>query len=100
MFVTAQAIQTRVGPTAPILAGPDVPTPTRAGACGTPYDTFTNKLLNKLAERVFILARGSRYSHHNYKDATHDHGPGSTAPDAAHRAPASSTAPPRCAAGS
>jgi hypothetical protein len=82
MFVTAQAIQTRVGSSAPILAGPGCADTTTGGRLRTPYDTFTNRLLTKLADRGFQPGPKFAYTHHNYNDVTFDHGPGSTAPDA------------------
>jgi hypothetical protein len=88
MFVTAQAIQTRVGSSAPILAGPASADSTTGGRLRTPYDTFTNRLLTKLSERGFSPGPRFAYTHHNYNDITYDHGPGTTALDA-------STAPTR-----
>ncbi len=82
MFVTAQAIQTRVGSSAPILAGPGCADTTTGGRLRTPYDTFTSQLLTKLANRGFQPGAKFAYTHHNYNDVTFDHGPGSTAPDA------------------
>lgn len=82
MFATAQAIQTRVGPSAPILAGPGCSDTTSGGRLRTPYDTFTNRLLTKLSERGFQPGPKFAYTHHNYTDVTYDQGPGSTAPDA------------------
>jgi hypothetical protein len=66
-----------------VLAGPGCADTDTGGRLRTPYDTFTNKLLNKLSERGFNPGPRFAYSHHNYKDVTYDHGPGSTAPDAA-----------------
>jgi hypothetical protein len=83
MFVTAQAIQTRVGSSAPILAGPGCADTSAGGRLRTPYDVFTNRLLNRLAERGLKPGPKFAYTHHNYTDITHDQGPGSTAPDAA-----------------
>ena len=82
MFVTAQAIQTRVGPSAPILAGPACADTNTGGRLRTPYDTFTTQLLSKLSARGFKPGPKFAYTHHNYTDVTYDQGPGSTAPDA------------------
>ena len=82
MFVTAQAIQTRVGSSAPMLAGPGCADTATGGRLRTPYDVFTNQLLKRLSARGFRAGPRFAYTHHNYRDVTYDQGPGSTAPDA------------------
>ncbi len=83
MFVTAQAIQTRVGSSAPVLAGPTSSDTTNSDRLSTPYDMFTSQLLTKLAARGFKPGPRFAYSHHSHNDLAYDHGPGSTSPDAA-----------------
>lgn len=82
MFVTAQLIQSRING-APILAGPGCSDTTDGGRLRTPYHSFTERLLNRLAELGFRPGARFAYTHHNYTDVTYDQGAGSTSPDLA-----------------
>jgi hypothetical protein len=88
MFITAKAIQTRIGSTAPPLAGPGLSDTLDGGRLRVPYHSMTERILTRLAERGFRGGPRFAYTHHNYSDVTYDQGAGSTSPDAA-------TTPPR-----
>lgn len=83
MFVTAQAIQARIGSTAPMLAGPGLSDTLDGGRLRVPYHSMTERILNRLAELGFKAGPRFAYTHHNYADVTYDQGAGSTSPDAA-----------------
>src|SRR5215213_7562113 len=83
MFVTAKAIQTRIGSTAPALAGPGLSDTLDGGRLRVPYHSMTERILNRCAELGFRGGTKFAYTHHNYSDVGYDQGAGSTAPDAA-----------------